>query len=63
MISVGCYRILHKSEFQKFEKLHRIFRTWSEDQLDLILAGKIHLRRSPMAKRRLNAEIRREAQQ
>jgi len=31
MIKVGRYRILHQSEFAKFEKLRKIFRVYSDD--------------------------------
>lgn len=47
MIKVGHYRIVHESEIRKFEKLHKIFRVYSEAELDLIISGKVHLRRNP----------------
>lgn len=52
MIKVGSYRILHESEFRKFEKLHRIFREYSEDELDLIISGRVHLHLNPKRKKR-----------
>jgi hypothetical protein len=47
MFSIGSYRIMHESEYRKFEKLHRIFREYDEADLDRIISGTIHLRRSP----------------
>ena len=52
MFSIGKFRIMHESEVRKFEKLHKIFRCYSEDQLDEIISGKIHLRRSPGPRKR-----------
>ena len=54
MISVGSYRILHKSEFSKFEKLHKIFWAFSEEMLDAIITGKVHLHKNPKKKERIN---------
>lgn len=53
MFSIGKYRILHQSEFSKFEKLHRIFRVYSEEKLDEIISGKIHLHKNPVKKGRV----------
>jgi hypothetical protein len=52
MIHVFKYRILHESEFRKFEKLYRIFRHFTEEDLDLLISGRIHLRRSPGPRKR-----------
>jgi hypothetical protein len=50
MIQIGSIRILSNREFSKYEKLHKIFRVYSTQELDDILAGKIHLRRNPARK-------------
>lgn len=52
MIQIGSVHILTGKEFSKYEKLHRIFRVYSSQELDDILAGKIHLRRNPVKIRR-----------
>lgn len=48
MIKIGSIHILTNNEFSKYEKLHKIFRTYSVNELDDIVAGKIHLRRNPV---------------
>ena len=50
MIQIGCIHVLSGKEFSKYEKLHRIFRSYTIGELDDILAGKIHLRRNPARK-------------
>jgi len=50
MIKISTYRIMHESEFRKFEKLHKIFKEWTEAQLDEIITGTIHLHRNPKKK-------------
>ena len=52
MIKIGSIHILTNNEFSKYEKLHKIFRTYSVSELDDIVAGKIHLRRNPVKIRR-----------
>jgi len=52
MIQIGSVHILTGKEFSKYEKLHRIFRVYSSQELDDILAGKIHLRRNPVKTRK-----------
>jgi hypothetical protein len=47
MIHIGKVRILWDSEFRKFQKLHRIFGNYTEAELDLVVSGKMFLRRAP----------------
>lgn len=51
MIRIGKYRIYHQSEDRKYEKLHKIFRAYSEKELDDIISGKVHLHRNPTKKK------------
>jgi hypothetical protein len=50
MIHAGKVWILWDSEMRKFQKLHKIFRHYSEADLDLIVSGKMFLRRAPRRK-------------
>lgn len=52
MIQIGSIHILTAREFSKYEKLYKIFRTYSHDELDGILSGKVHLRRNPVRTRK-----------
>jgi len=46
-ITIGPYMIMRKSDYPLFEKAHKLARSLTEDQIDEILAGKRHTRRSP----------------
>lgn len=52
MIQIGSIHILSNREFSKYEKLHKIFRTYSTQELDDIISGKVHLRRNPVKTKR-----------
>lgn len=52
MISIGKYRIVHESEWRKFQKLHKIFRVYDEAQLDAIIDGKVFLHKAPRRKKK-----------
>ena len=52
MIKIAGMVIMGEKDFRKYERLHKIFRSYSERELDDILAGKIHLRRNPVKVRR-----------
>jgi hypothetical protein len=46
MIRVGSYRILHKDELRKIDKMAKIARGFTEDKLDNIIAGKVFLHKA-----------------